>query len=498
MSTKLARYRADPVAFIEEVLIDPETGSPFVLLDAERAFLKHAFTTGANGRLLYPELVYSCPKKSGKTTFAAIIVITLVVLFGGTHPEAVCAANDHEQAMGRVFAAIKQIVECSPLLRTQAKITADKISIAGAVISAITSNYASAAGSNPVISTFDELWAYGTERLRRLFDELVPPPTRRIACRLVVTYAGFTGESILLEELYRRGLQQPQISANLHAGDGILMFWSHKPVAPWQDDAWVAEMRRSLRPNQFSRMIENRFVSDEASFINMTSWDQCVDRSIGHVVADRTLQVWAAVDVGIKHDSTALAAVTWSKEHQQVRLVDHRIYTPSPDQPIDFSADIEQTLREWSRRFDVRAILYDPYQMAASSQRLLREGLRMQEYPQTVSNLTAVAENLFVLIKGRNLLVYPDSEIRTAVSHAIAVEGPRGWKIAKDRQSNRIDIVVALSMAALACVKAQGKPGYDTTYAGFTDGPDDPYGIRAWQGLRNALYVQSGGTFRLY
>ena len=91
-------------------------------------------------------------------------MITLVVLFGGTHSEAVCAANDHEQAMGRVSAAIEQIVECSPLLRTQAKITADKISIAGAVISAITSNYASAAGSNPVISTFDELWAYGTER----------------------------------------------------------------------------------------------------------------------------------------------------------------------------------------------------------------------------------------------------------------------------------------------------------------------------------------------
>ena len=61
--TTLARWRADPISFIEQVLINPETGSPFVLLDAERAFLKHAFTTGANGRLLYPELVYSCPKK---------------------------------------------------------------------------------------------------------------------------------------------------------------------------------------------------------------------------------------------------------------------------------------------------------------------------------------------------------------------------------------------------------------------------------------------------
>jgi Phage Terminase len=194
-------------------------------------FLRYAFATGSDGRLLYPEQIYACPKKSGKTTFAAIYTITIVMLFGGHYPEAICAANDQEQSIGRVFAAIKRIIECSPLLRNEAKITVDKITLADAVISAIPSNYASAAGSNPVVTVFDELWAYDRERLRRLFDELVPPPTRRIACRLIVTYAGFEGESILLHELYKRGLSQPKLAPNLYAGDGILMFWSHDPVA---------------------------------------------------------------------------------------------------------------------------------------------------------------------------------------------------------------------------------------------------------------------------
>ena len=122
----------------------------------------------------------------------------------------------------------------------------------------------------------------------------------------------------------------------------------------------------------------------------------------------------------------------------------------------------------------------------------------MNEYAQSVSNLTAVAENLFALIKGRNLVIYTDMQIRTAVSQAVAIEGARGWKIAKDKQSSLIDIVVALAMAALACVKDQGKPVYDITYAGFQDGPDDPYGTRSWQALRTALYLQSGGNFRLW
>jgi hypothetical protein len=246
----LLRWRANPISFIEEVLVDPETKRPFVLLAAERTFLEHAFAISDSGRLLYPELVFAAPKKSGKTTFAAIFAITLILLFGGSYPEAICCANDFEQAASRVFAAIRRIIECSPLLRREAKLTADRITFpaVNAMISAIPSDYASAAGANQNVAIFDELWAYGSERLRRLFDELVPPPTRRIAARLTVTYAGFEGESTLLEELHKRGLRQPLIAPSLYAGDGLLMFWSHEPVAPWQTESWLAEMRRSLRP----------------------------------------------------------------------------------------------------------------------------------------------------------------------------------------------------------------------------------------------------------
>lgn len=491
-------YHTDPIAFIEDFLIDPETGRPFVLLEAERQFLQHAFAIGANDRLRYPEQIYACPKKSGKTTFAAVYALTFALLFGDAYPEVVCAANDYEQSVGRVFSAIRRIVERSPLLRAEARITSDRITVAGATFTAIPNNYASAAGSNHVLAIFDELWGYTSERARRLFDELVPPPTRRIACRLTVTYAGFEGESDLLEELYKRGRQQKLVAQNLHAGNGMLMFWSHEPVAPWQTEEWLSEMRRSLRANQFLRMIENRFVTAESNFIEVALWDRCTDPRIGHMIADRALPVWAAVDASTKHDSTALAAVTWSQQDQRVRLVDHRIFTPTPDDPIDFAADVEQTLLDWHHRFQVRSILYDPFQMAASSQRLDRRGLPMQEYPQTTTNLTAIAENFFSLVKGGNFLAYSDGQIRSAVSRAVAVESSRGWKIAKDKQSHRIDIVIAIAMAAMACVKAQGKPGYDYTLSGFQDAPDDPYGINSWQSLRTALYLQSGGTFRLW
>lgn len=467
--TTLERWQADPIAFIEEVLIDPETDRPFVLLDAERAFLQHAFTIGPDGRMLYPEQIYSCPKKSGKTTLAAIYVITMVLLFGGAFAEAICAANDFEQSVGRVFAAIKRIIECSPLLRAEARITSDKITLAGAAITAIPSNYASAAGSNQNVAVFDELWAYSSERLHRLFDELVPPPTRQFACRLTVTYAGFEGESTVLEALYKRGLQQVQIGPSLYAGDGILMFWSHEPVAPWQTNEWLAEMRRGLRPNQYLRMIENRFVTNEISFIEMSAWDECVDARLGHAASNRALSVWVGVDASIRHDSTAIVAVTCDRNAQQVRLVTHRIFQPSPEEPLNFEATVERTLLDWHNRFRLRKVLFDPYQMQGSAQRLTRAGLRIEEFPQTSANLTAVGQNLFELIRDGRLKVYPDANMRLAVSRAIMVETPRGLRLSKQKQSHKIDVVVALAMAAYAAVQGASEYYYDTEYRGFTD-----------------------------
>jgi len=34
-----------------------------VVIDCERSFFEHAFKTNDQGRLLYPEQLYSCPKK---------------------------------------------------------------------------------------------------------------------------------------------------------------------------------------------------------------------------------------------------------------------------------------------------------------------------------------------------------------------------------------------------------------------------------------------------
>ena len=339
--------KENPAEFIEHVLYDPETNQPFQLLDAEREFLKHAFKLDTDGRLLYPEQIYGAPKKSGKTGFAALHMLTTILLWGGAFGEGYALANDMEQAQSRVFQAIKRIVEASPLLKREARITADRITFPdfrNASIAAVASDYTGAAGANPTISCFDELWGFVSKRARRLWDEMIPPPTRKIACRLTVTYAGFEGDANLLHELYKRGVQQQQVAPDLYAGDGMLMFWAHTPVAPWQTEAWLAEMRKALRPNQYLRMIENHFVSSESSFIDMAAWDRCVEPNLGALPIGRFLPIYVGVDASVKHDSTAIVGVVWDEQAQIVRLAFHHVFQPSPDAPLDFEATIEATL----------------------------------------------------------------------------------------------------------------------------------------------------------
>jgi phage terminase large subunit-like protein len=91
--------------------------------------------------------------------------------------------------------------------------------------------------------------------------------------------------------------------------------------------------------------------------------------------------------------------------------------------------------------------------MAAVAQRLQGAGVPMREFPQTTGNLTEIGSNLYELIEARGLVAYSDPDIRLAISRAVAVETPRGWRIAKDKASHKIDVVVALAMAAHAAVQ---------------------------------------------
>jgi hypothetical protein len=153
----------------------------------------------------------------------------------------------------------------------------------------------------------------------------------------------------------------------------------------------------------------------------MEWWDARVAPELSPALADPSLAVWVGDDASLKRDSTAVVAVTFDQAQKKARLVWHRIFQPSPSDPLDFEATIEKTLLDIRRRFNIREVKFDPYQLVAVAQRLCAAGLPMVEFPQSVPNLTEASTNLYDVIKARNLIVYPGDEVRLAISLCVAV-----------------------------------------------------------------------------
>jgi phage terminase large subunit-like protein len=212
-------------------------------------------------------------------------------------------------------------------------------------------------------------------------------------------------------------------------------------------------MRRALRPNQFARMIENRFVRGEGDFLQEEWIEACTNPELRPSLGDPNLPIFLGIDASTKHDWCAVVATAYHDESQKVRLVQHYVWKPMPGQPLDFTNTIERAVLELQDRFQVQGAFYDPWQLSALAQRLTEAGVEMREFPQTLGNLTAMGENLLGLFKDRNIEIYEDGDLGQSLRNAVGVESARGFKIGKPSAGKKIDLVVALAMSALAAVR---------------------------------------------
>jgi hypothetical protein len=456
----LARYRADPCAFIEECLISPYNDKPYKLIEAERTFIKHAFARDTDGRLLYPLLIYSAIKKGRKTELAGLITITMIVLFGGKYAAGFICANNKDQAVDLCFTGCQRVLEVSPLFKGETRFREDQILFPAtqSTIRAIANTASGLAGVHPMISVHDELWqAPPGERGREVWDQLVPTPSRKTSCRLITSHAGVADEDHLLYQLYQRGMKLPEIGKDLRAGDGMLMYWSHEPLHEWQNEKWLHEMRRELLPGKYASMIENTFVTPEAAYITQAMFARIV-RDLPP--PSSRLEIYVGVDAGWRRDNAAVAAIT--VEGDQIRYVYEKVFKPKPDDPLNFENTIEKALLYLHERCTIKLCLVDPTQMEHLSQRM-KKLFPIEALTQNLENQTDMAQTLYDLFRTERFCISSQfnntSALRETITRTVFEERTNGLRLAK-HQSIKTDLTTALALACLAAQQRSGKSGY--------------------------------------
>ena len=429
----------------------------------QRLILDHVFDFDANGKLPYSVVVYSCVKKSGKTTLNAIVQAYWAYNIEPPN-EVIVAANKRDQAIARGFKELKGYIQRNPVLEAEAtSVKGNQITLRnGTTVLAIPNDFAGEAGSNHGLTTWDELWGFTTERDHRLFDELTPVPTRKNSIRFISTYAGFEGESKLLEDLYhqvfnedgtlRGGIEKP-LGDDLPAyavGD-LFLYWDHAPRMPWQTSEYYESQLQQLRRNTYLRLHENRWVSSESGLFDMEKWDGCIHSSHSPPLPDRSIYLYVGVDASVKKDRSAV--VTVYRDGNKIKLGPKRFWQPSPDDPMDLEQTMEKYLLQLHQGYTLLSVAYDPFQFHRSATTLTKRGLPMLEYPQTSPTPTAMGQNIYDLVEYGSLTLYPCKHLRYEASCAIARETGRGLRIMKEKSSQKIDQIVALSMACLEAIR---------------------------------------------
>lgn len=209
--------------FIEEFCLNNER-QPVKLFPFQREFLERAFTPDASGKLPYDQVVFSIPKKSGKTWLSAAISVWYAFCMSETYDEIYVVANSLEHAESRAYKDIRRMIEMNPLLKDACKnIQSQNIEVHnGTIIKAISCEAGSVAGSNHSLVLFDELWAclpidHPEDRIEVLTDRGWVSPT------------SITKNSILATRSIGNKLEwQNPTAINTYDYDGLLEEFSHR------------------------------------------------------------------------------------------------------------------------------------------------------------------------------------------------------------------------------------------------------------------------------
>lgn len=493
----------DLVEWAEARFYIPSTKQPIVLMEHQKAILRLMFTRGPDGRFPFSNVILSTVKQSGKSTLAGIIIrwYAETQLNG---QECYTVGNDQEQAKLRSFREIRWSLENTPGYNRARDIlpgewvvqrTQMRCLTTGTEIRALAVDAKGEAGGKPAIQTWTEIWGAESVEALRFWDELTPIPTIPDSVRIVETYAGYDGESTLLQSQYDLGKEGHQLTAGelaqrtgapidafaecqhpddpvpiwINAAAGLCMYWDEGVKArrmPWQQgergEAYYREQEKTLLPNAFGRLHRNEWLSSTTGFVPAESYDACYEELPPLRPGDRTPLV-LGVDAATTGDSFAVVAVSRHPDPRRhrdniaVRRV--RIWKPEQsggvidyDGPENFIRAICQgwcnsparhprskpdpgceacTSNNWVPGFNVVHLAYDAHQLVNMMQKLTKDRVVWAKEFAQGSERLRSDKQLYDLILTRQLAHDGDRELRAHVVGA-------GAKVNTDESTLRI------------------------------------------------------------
>jgi hypothetical protein len=388
-------------------------------------------------------------RRSGMTAAAALVAAwcgTVLAprfrkhLLLGEEFDITLVATSREQA-GVALGFIKQFLAASPVLAEQVvEETTDSVKlVGGCVIRTVPCSARASRGRANAVVILDEAAHFidsnGNASLPAVLDALVPPLAQfgSLGLMLVIsTPLDAAGAFFDLEQQAASGQFEDMAVLHLPTLDAMPQL------------ANAAERERARNPRRFQREWLGEYTSDDESF-PIEAFDACVDPSYSAPAADPTRLAVFALDGAVSRDSMALVGidVDWN-------LLYAHAWHPPPGGTIDHRQVLAELI-DLSHRFSIVTVAFDPATIHGLVLDALAAGLPMMPVSQAAGRgggtMARHASALVEALHTRRLRLFSHSELRAHVASSRFSARSGGDRIVKGRQSDKVDLAVALAMA---------------------------------------------------
>ena len=480
------------VKFIEKHLTHTKgelAKTPFILQEYQKEqIIKPLFGwKNADGSRKYRTAFIFLPRKNGKSTLAAAIILTLLYLDNEFGAEYYSAANDRDQAK-IVFSVVADMIKNNPKLEQYVNIFKNSIvyDSQGSFYKAISRETSTKHGFNTSGFIYDELHGMrddGTENLWQVLE--TSTGSRKEPISIAITTAGFDRYSAcykmydyakkvlnrtLVDEqflpvIYEAGedddIQAPATWEKANPGLDVSLKRSYM-----EREALKAVSQPSYE-NIFRRLHLNQWTSAESRWLPDRDIFECNETISEEII--KSAPCYGGLDLASVRDLTSFVLM-WRIGEKIV--IKHWTFLPqdkaegrsggldgvnylewadyleiTPGNVTDYNF-VKAKILELAAIYNIQSIAFDRWNSSQLVIELIEEGLKMSAFGMGYKSLSAPTKEIEAKVLTRDFIYFNDPVVRWQFGNVQLLIDPAGnIKPAKDKSTDKIDTIMAMVMA---------------------------------------------------
>ncbi len=404
-------------------------------------------TIDAKGRRKYKRALFGIPRWNGKSELTAMLHLYHMFgepVYGG---EQYAFATTKQQA-AIIFDTAKRMINADPVLRASCKVYRSVIEVVetGCIFRSLPFDADTSQGFHPSFASGDEI--HVMKDMGMVESMVTGMVGRQEGLFVAITTAGAKPGGTLdqLKEQWKTDPASYVYWQGASEDDDLTdpKVWRKANPASWITMDMLKSQYRALPAPVFQRLHLNLTptVGDNARAFNPIAWHACGDKP----VIDTTKPCIIGVDAAPRRDKTAV--VLDQRDENGYHNVKSWTFEADPEAGLLDFDELKHLLRGLCQDYNISRIIVDPAHLFAVMDELQREGLPVEDFPQTASRMIPASMNLYDLIQLGRVRHGNDETLTKHVLAAGAKEiPPSGWRLTKVSKYENIDAAVSLAMA---------------------------------------------------